>query len=214
MSPILARISNLVLVYLFFFIKTLAAQEPPRLSFELGSQEQRITLGIPFFSAKLQDSVRIEVCKFYLWPFNKLIDFEDSTSLFIPIQSIKKQHKLGLGIDSLTNATAQMIGDLDPTKGMYWTWQNGFIHIKIEGGIGCSHTSKRPFIYHIGGYQSPNNTFRLLSIDGLYEAQTLRIDADTFLAVMVQMPVFELMSPSSRAVIAAEAFRDCIHVTK
>ena len=24
-------------------------------------------------------------------------------------------------------------GDLDPLKGMYWTWQSGYINFKIEG---------------------------------------------------------------------------------
>ncbi|MFN8393764.1 MAG: MbnP family protein, partial [Bacteroidia bacterium] len=41
--------------------------------------------------------------------------------------------RFALGIDSLTNVSGALGGDLDPTKGMYWAWQSGYINMKMEG---------------------------------------------------------------------------------
>ena len=38
-----------------------------------------------------------------------------------------------IGIDSVTNVSGALGGALDPTNGMYWTWQNGYINFKMEG---------------------------------------------------------------------------------
>ncbi len=41
--------------------------------------------------------------------------------------------RFSIGIDSATNTAGVLGGDLDPTKGMYWTWQSGYINFKLEG---------------------------------------------------------------------------------
>ena len=37
------------------------------------------------------------------------------------------------GTDSLLNVSGALSGDLDPSKGMYWAWNSGYINCKIEG---------------------------------------------------------------------------------
>ncbi|MDN3675869.1 hypothetical protein QWY90_00740 [Flavobacterium paronense] len=53
-----------------------------------------------------------------------------------------------------------MDGDLDPTKGMYWAWQSGYINIKIEGKSTSCKTRNNEFQFHIGGYREPNYMMR------------------------------------------------------
>jgi hypothetical protein len=60
-----------------------------------------------------------------------------------------------LGIDSLTNVSGALDGDLDPTKGMYWAWQSGYINFKLEGiHLDCPARDNK-FEFHLGGYLPP-----------------------------------------------------------
>lgn len=69
------------------------------------------------------------------------------------------QISFALGVDSLTNVSGAMGGDLDPTKGMYWAWQSGYINVKIEGNSPQCPTRKNRFQFHLGGYMAPFQTF-------------------------------------------------------
>lgn len=90
-----------------------------------------------------------------------------------------------LGIDSLTNMTGVMGGDLDPTKGMYWTWQSGYINFKLEGTSNLCDNRNNRFIYHLGGYAYPNNTIQtvrlLVNMDGENPAINVDISIAKFL---------------------------------
>jgi len=48
-------------------------------------------------------------------------------------------------VDSLANVSGAMSNDLDATKGMYWSWQSGFINLKIEGKSASCKTRKINF---------------------------------------------------------------------
>lgn len=77
-----------------------------------------------------------------------------------------------VGVDSLRNTAdiSKRTGILDPagshTSGMYWDWNSGYIHLKMEGTspqAPLDATGNRNFRYHIGlfgGYQARtlNNT--------------------------------------------------------
>ena len=69
-----------------------------------------------------------------------------------------------LGIDSLTNVSGALDGDLDPTKGMYWAWQSGYINMKIEGKSSSCTTRKNKFQFHIGGYLKPEYAMRKVNL--------------------------------------------------
>lgn len=61
--------------------------------------------------------------------------------------------KFTIGVDSLRNTKpiTERQGDLDVTgaaMGMYWTWNSGYIFLKMEG----SFLDTGNYIYHIGGY--------------------------------------------------------------
>lgn len=58
-----------------------------------------------------------------------------------------------LGIDSLAHLQVSLTGDTDPTLGMYWTWQNGYIHLKMEGKLREKGKPARNISLHLGGYR-------------------------------------------------------------
>ena len=98
-----------------------------------------------------------------------LLDFDNPNSSQIPI--CKNSDKLiskitfSIGIDSLTNIGGAMAGDLDPTKGMYWAWQSGYINMKIEGKSTSCKTRKNEFQFHLGGYLKSYYAMRKVEIN-------------------------------------------------
>ena len=59
-----------------------------------------------------------------------------------------------LGVDEETAKSGVFGGDLDPAKGMYWTWHSGYIHLKLEGYSPLCASRNHKFQYHIGGQGS------------------------------------------------------------
>lgn len=62
---------------------------------------------------------------------------------------------LQLGVDPGVNRQGIQTGDLDPAKGMFWTWNTGYVHVKLTGTSAAATTAGQRFTYDIGGYQPP-----------------------------------------------------------
>lgn len=54
-----------------------------------------------------------------------------------------------IGVDSATNARGDHSGDLDPARGMYWTWQTGYKFLALDGRW-LGDTALKVIEYHIG----------------------------------------------------------------
>lgn len=104
-----------------------------------------------------------------------LIDASQSESLQ-PTLSIPEGEyqtlEFNLGVDSLTNTlpVEKRTGVLDvATNGMYWDWNSGYIHFKIEGTSAASPNATKSYKYHIGffgGYETQTvNNNRVIKID-------------------------------------------------
>jgi hypothetical protein len=134
-----------------------------------------------YYRLNAQDSIQFTSFKFYishleLMNGNKvvwkdkvtyhLIDAFDEKTLVLQIPSNISftKIKFQLGIDSLTNVSGAMGGDLDPTKGMYWTWQSGYINFKLEGTSNICKTRHNEFQFHLGGYQQPFNSLQTVFV--------------------------------------------------
>jgi hypothetical protein len=91
-----------------------------------------------------------------------LIDFSDSstTQIDLPVTAgiIYNGVQFQLGIDSADQNHGAQSGALDPAKGMFWTWNSGYINVKLEGYSPVSMRPAHIFEYHIGGYRSLHNT--------------------------------------------------------
>jgi hypothetical protein len=77
-------------------------------------------------------------------------------SVEVPLGLEYSSVSFNIGIDSITNVSGILSGDLDPAKGMYWAWQSGYINFKLEGKSNLCFTRKNVFSFHLGGYLPPN----------------------------------------------------------
>ncbi len=173
-----------------------------------------------------QDSVRFEntVLKFYVGNFRffqsdklllsdkryYLIDKDDTTSQLITFGSTDgtpcDRIEFDLGIDSLTQTSGALEGALDPTYGMYWTWQSGYINFKIEGTV--QHPERKPQTveWHIGGYQFPDDTRQLIRLS-YTPTSAFEVCIDPATMVMDADPTsYQVMSPGAQAQRLARAF--------
>jgi hypothetical protein len=119
-----------------------------------------------------------------------------------------------VGIDSLTNVSGAMGGDLDPSLGMYWTWQSGYINCKIEGSSVLCKNPKKTFQFHLGGYAYPFKNYRVLSFNtnGSDNQHIIIQMADWFKACQLQQ-TDHLMSPSVKAQEMIRIFSDCFKLS-
>jgi hypothetical protein len=142
---------------------------------------QAVDFTEPQYQRDGADSVKFGVLKFYVSGITfydggekiysepgsfHLVDASDAASLVITVDAPGYSFDsigFNLGIDSITNNSGAMGGDLDPTKGMYWTWQSGYINFKLEGISNKSVARSNEFQFHLGGYSYPNNALRNLS---------------------------------------------------
>lgn len=97
-----------------------------------------------------------------------LLDFGDTSTTnwrwSIPTNIDYTKIQFTFGIDSLTQVSGVQGGPLDPTTGMYWTWQTGYINFKLEGKSDQCPSRLNQFQLHIGGYAFPHNTSRQITL--------------------------------------------------
>ena len=133
-----------------------------------------------------------------------LIDTEVTSSWKIPlpeellITSIDSVSFM-LGIDSATNVSGILEGDLDPIKGMYWAWNSGYINFKVEGK---RSGTKSGFEYHLGGYLPPFSTAREMTLgrNPKNKKMILRLQLREFLDALDTNELTEVMIPGADAV--------------
>lgn len=134
-----------------------------------------------------------------------LLDLADSTSLSFqlhcPYTMAADTIAFLLGIDSATNVSGALGGHLDPTKGMYWAWQSGYINFKLEGSSAVCPTKDKRFQLHLGGYMPPfaaaKEVFLPLRDDG---PMNVYIDLKQLLTHIDLSTQRSIMSPSAEAV--------------
>lgn len=142
-----------------------------------------------------------------------LIDLNDSTSWSIPFtgEGIKESNnfEFAIGLDSLTTLSTQFSGALDPSLGMYWAWNTGYIHLKLEGKSNLCHSSKQEFQFHIGGYAGKFQTQRWISahIKLKNSIPIVQIDLADFVREVLNLREKSLiMIPGKDAVFIADGF--------
>jgi hypothetical protein len=175
------------------------------------------------YISESKDTLEIEVFRFYISNIklyfsdsttfseensHHLVDIENPNSLRIPIakkydKSISKL-TFSVGVDSLASVSGAMSGDLDPTKGMYWAWQSGFINMKIEGKSSSCKTRKNAFQFHIGGYMKPNYAIRTIELKPINSNFEFNVDIAEFFKDIKLSENNSIMIPSSKAMELAD----------
>lgn len=153
-----------------------------QLRFELLFNEAKLNLDELYFDPVNQDSIKITTLKFYVsdivlnfkggnsppqyYPVRQLIDFKYPESLKIKDIDVNQTESISfvLGLDSSINVSGALGGDLDPTQGMYWSWQSGYINFKLEGISKNCLTRDKSFNFHLGGYKKPFESIRKVNL--------------------------------------------------
>jgi len=166
------------------------------------------------------DSLSIETFRFYisaieLYSGNELqwkepasyhlvdasVPSSQKMSLSIPSKIVFNSIRFRLGIDSATNVSGVMGGDLDPSKGMYWTWQSGYINFKLEGKNKRCATRHNEFQFHLGGYMSPHASSQEVTLStGATSSLNIVADIAQFLSGIDIARQNSIMIPGADAV--------------
>jgi len=209
----------------------LQAQDSLRIRFQLFYGNEPLEWGKKYVTSKA-DTISIHTCKVYLSKFaityqNKvqekipnsfyLIDFSELNSTEISLPSSKnipvKSVRCCIGIDSISNTLGAQSGALDPTLGMYWSWQSGYINWKIEGTSLSSKTRKNVFQFHIGGYLPPNLAVRTVTFEpqkGINN-HVVRVQLDELFNQIRLKETNTIMIPGKPANELANLFKTCFH---
>lgn len=139
-----------------------------------------------------------------------LIDFLDATPVVFNVPAMNYDSVyFTIGIDSAVQVKGVMEGALDPSNGMYWTWQSGYIHFKLEGTSAVCSSGDHQFQYHIGGYRYPNNTCRVVSLP-YSSGMKVGIDLQKLLKEILPVSA-DIMSPGTAAAQFATQFQHCFY---
>ena len=180
------------------------------------------------FSASECDSLTITTCKFYIhnlqllhkgsvvWreaDHHFLCDAGERQSMNLVITTLDElmfdQLQYTIGVDSAVQVNGAQSGMLDPILGMYWTWQSGYIHFKLEADC-VNGEKKEMLLWHIGGYRNPYNTIRTISVDvfPLLADWPIQLDLNKLLIQGVTTMEHTIMSPSKNAMHLADQFQN------
>lgn len=146
-----------------------------------------------------------------------LLDLAETNSLDRLLQNAPageyNRLRFRLGIDSTTNVSGAMGGDLDPMLGMYWTWQSGYINFKLEGTGTDSSGKTTSFQFHLGGYQQPFNSLRTIDLSVTPQAiHHIRMDLGKLFETIDLNHIQNIMSPAPNALTVADSLVTCFKI--
>jgi hypothetical protein len=89
----------------------------------------------------------------------------DSSLSFTISLAANKYNSIGflIGVDSARNSSGAQTGPLDPLNDMFWTWNTGYVMIKMEGTSPQSSAVNNKVEYHVGGFKGENNALHYLT---------------------------------------------------
>ncbi|MCP4441094.1 MAG: hypothetical protein GY810_19390 [Aureispira sp.] len=226
----LATSIGLCLALLYNTLDLTAQQQ---ISFVPKLYNQPIIVGHKYFLEQQKDSVQIDKLQFYIANIyfyldatevhevaqkHFLIDIENTSSLELNCNLEEginyNKIKFDLGIDSTTNVSGAMGGDLDPTNGMYWTWQSGYINFKLEGSSPLCPARKNEFQFHIGGYQAPYNPLQTIELALTKGNLSIDVNIEQLLDQVDLTQTYKIMSPNAEAVATSQLFLQLFQQSK
>lgn len=218
----------------FIFLSTdkIYSQEANQITFKFLYKNTDVIIDENYTHHTEKEIISIKKMKFYisnilLYTPNGRIDTLDKSVFLIDASQpesakIKSSHlkfknydhiSFDIGIDSITHLSGAFGGDLDPMHGMYWTWQNGYINLKLEGKSNLCNSKTNKFTLHIGGYQHPFNMIQRVSID-LNDSLVISVLMDELIKQMHTIEDCEIMSPNKNALLFSECFNNVFRSIK
>lgn len=177
------------------------------------------------------DSLTIETLRFYISGLSfyrndtliykepgsyHLVDIAAPASGSIPVtlpgHTTFDHIQFNLGIDSITNTSGAMGGDLDPALGMYWTWQSGYINFKLEGKNNKCPARNHRFEFHLGGYRNQDYALQAISLPANATADIrVMLPIDKLLEAINLQQQYAVMIPGREAVTLSRMIAQLFH---
>lgn len=226
---------NTILLFCFVILaNTLLAQNENSINFSFSNGTKNFNFNDTSYLQKDSNNVQINELKFYISKVQflkngttvleeknsfHLIDATEKKTCTISIVNneniVYDELKFNLGIDSTTNVSGVMGGDLDPTKGMYWTWQSGYINLKLEGTSKLCKTRNNEFTFHLGGYQQPFYALQTLSFQlNNFTQINLKLDVQEILKQIDLTKQNHIMSPSAEAMMISKIISNAFKISE
>ncbi|MBC7382403.1 MAG: hypothetical protein H7296_05330 [Bacteroidia bacterium] len=157
-----------------------------------------------------------------------LFDAEDSSTWSFYIPAIENGNykfiDMCIGLDSVTTTAGILDGDLDPSKGMYWAWNTGYTAAKLVGQSFRCNTLHHLFEFHIGGYLSPYNSLRkvTLLLSGMqvnnYKQNTIEMEVDINAWFNTPLTIDltktnSILLPGKEAMMMADNYADMLSIS-
>lgn len=226
------KLAFLFIGLVFCWLSTDAQNKQLKIDFSPYWAGQPIDIPGSQFDKKNKDSIQIELLRYYISNIqlvkkNKvvyteqnsyhLVDSEspESQTLTLEIPEKIKYTKLRfhLGIDSTTNVSGAMGGDLDPTKGMFWSWNTGYINFKLEGSNERCPTRKNQYQFHLGGYAYPNGSIQQIELKVVPSSKLeLAVELDQFFDQIDLQVENSTMTPGPETQYLAQIAREIFKV--
>lgn len=96
-----------------------------------------------------------------------LVDHDDALSTIVEMANVPygdyKAIEFMIGVDSTRNVSGAQTGALDPAKGMFWSWNSGYIMAKMEGTSPQSPVTANKLTIHVGGFSGANSVLKTVS---------------------------------------------------
>lgn len=220
--------------YFMLMLNLFKAQTNSTIQFHLTYNSKPLVISDSSLPVLDSAGLQISDLKFYCSKIqflkNKKVVFEEKNSFHLVDASNSASQKINvtltspllfdelvfnLGIDSITSLSGALGGDLDPTKGMYWTWQSGYINFKIEGKSKQCKSRNNEFQFHLGGYAQPNYCLERL-VFSIREKSVININADVK-KIIEQLKLNQqtkIMLPSKDAVLLSKKISACFEIVK
>ncbi|MEZ4938092.1 MAG: MbnP family protein [Crocinitomicaceae bacterium] len=219
------RKSALIIGVFFTIIGLSQRQNLIHISFEAEWEGKKLEDKLQFFG---KDSIQITEFRFYVSNFvferdgtgfleqdsYHLIDLFVKTNFEVqfppnfPFDTLE----FYLGIDSLTNVDGVIGGDMDPTLGMYWTWQSGYINLKLEGKSIQSPKPKHDFQFHLGGYLPPFLAAQKIRLPANSNQIRIGFDLKKFFEKLDIQKTPTIMSPGKESVNLSKHAAECFYI--
>ena len=190
---------------------------------------EKLILNTRQYITTQKDTLSLSTFKFYI--SNVAIEFEDGTvykesksqhlidvdiekSLKFQLNDISNKNiskvMFTIGIDSLTNVSGNLEGDLDPSLGMYWAWNSGYINMKLEGKSSSCTSVKKNFQYHIGGYLTKQNACQqiLLNVTQKNAPIVIKVDVAKWMDRVALKDTPSIMIPGAKAIAMSDWYKE------
>jgi hypothetical protein len=177
------------------------------------------------------DSVSISQLRFYLsevtflndqdtiWTepeIYRLLNLSDTSTLsfsaYVPHPNRFDAVRFRLGVDSISSSTGAHTGALDPANGMYWAWHTGYVNLKLEGNCNSCPGPPKTFNLHIGGFQSPFDAEREVTLYTADRYVNIYFDIGLILKAAFSNHQYQIMTPGEKAMRIADAAAKAFHL--